>query len=400
MSAFLIDPCDLLVVRDGRPKADASVGQSLAFPFPQTVAGGVRTRVGSLPGQGFVASGQLDALKQVAIRGPLLASTGDGALYFPTPRDALLVRPAHGHGPQGSATNTDARLKRLVPLEDDQASLGDFEPGLLPVGLTRTAYEPAKPISAGAWWSWPLMEAWLRGDADLTVRPDWVQGRLQPLLTEGRLHVRLNAHGTAEDGALFETRGLRLRRPAGEAHQPFHVADYALWVAVDDATLPPGMALRDEVAPFGGERKIMRWSKAAGHGGPAIPPWLRAHVTSANHCDVRVVLATPAHFRAGARPGDDGPMLKTEADLTVQLRAMAVGRPEGYSGWDFAAPKGGRPKGSERLVPAGSVFWLRLTGSAAARAAWLERVWMQNVSDDLPHRRDGLGLALIGKGGV
>jgi CRISPR-associated protein Cmr3 len=398
MSTFFIDPCDLLVVRDGRPKADASMGQSLAFPFPQTVAGGVRTRVGSTPERGFVAGDQLDALKQVAIRGPVLASPEDGALYFPAPRDALLVRPPPSPGAADGAADT--RLRRLVPLEADREALGDFEPGLLPVGLSRAEHEAAKPISPGAWWSWPLMEAWLRGDPDLQTTPAWTHGRRPPLLTEGRLHVRLDPQGTAVDGALFETRGLRLRLPAGKDHTSLDTAAFALWVEVDDATLPKGMALRDEVAPLGGERKLMHWSKAASATLPAIPAWLHSHVTCGELCDVRVVLATPAHFTAGARPDAAGTLLRSDAELTVQLRAMAVGRPEGYSGWDFAFPKGGRPKASERLVSAGSVFWLRLQGSAAAREAWLKRVWMQNVSDDPAHRRDGLGLALIGKGSV
>jgi CRISPR-associated protein Cmr3 len=389
MSLFHIDPCDLLVVRDGRPKADASVGQSLTFPYPPTVAGGVRTRVGSLPGRGFVAGAQLDALKRVAIRGPLLSAlSGEGGVMFPAPRDALLVKDAEGV----------ESLKRLTPLDDMGDAVGDFIDGLKPVGLRREQHAAAKPVSAGAWWSWRLTEAWLRGESLNLAGDDWASGRLGALVTEGRLHVALGAGGTNVDGALFETRGLRLTRSAGAAHQPLSVASYALLVDVDDATLPAGMTLRDEVAPFGGERKLMRWSKATGVTLPPAPEWLKRHVTDGAGCDVRVVLATPGHFAAGARPAPEGALLRGGDGLTVTLTAMAVGRPDGFSGWDFAAPKGGRPKPSERVVSAGSVFWLRLMGSAAEREKWLARVWMQNVSDAAERRCDGLGLALVGKG--
>lgn len=388
MSLFTIEPCDLLVVRDGRPKAEASVGQSLGFPFPPTVAGGVRTRVGSAPGRGFIAGDRLEELKRVAIRGPLLVEVGGGVL-FAAPRDALLVRDASGA----------ERLKRLVRLDDVGDALGDFAEGLKPVGLRKEDHAPAKPVSSGTWWSWPLMEAWLQGE-DVSRHAAWASGRRGELVGEGRLHVRLDAAGTAADGALFETRGLRLTRLAGEAHQGLNVASYALLVDVDDATLPAGLGLRDELAPFGGERKLMRWSRAAGLSLPGVPEWLHRHVTAGSGCDVRVVLATPGHFAEGARPAADGALLGGGDGLTVELTAMAVGRPDGFSGWDFAAAKGGRPKPSERVVPAGSVYWLRLEGPAKAREAWLGRVWMRNVSDAPERRADGLGLALVGKGAV
>jgi CRISPR-associated protein Cmr3 len=64
-----------------------------------------------------------------------------------------------------------------------------------------------------------------------------------------------------------------------------------------------------------------------------------------------------------------------------------------------------RPKPTRRLAPAGSVFFVQLPGTDraddAAIEAWIDAIWMQNISDDHPgdperDRRDGFGLAVLG----
>jgi CRISPR-associated protein Cmr3 len=107
------------------------------------------------------------------------------------------------------------------------------------------------------------------------------------------------------------------------------------------------------------------------------------------------MLLTPAHWREGSMPqmtGSENP-LGERPGLRVTLDAALVGRPETISGWDFHARA---PKATRRLVPAGSVLWLTLEGDPEKRCEWLERVWMQNVSDDETSRRDGFGLAVVG----
>ena len=96
-----IEPRDSLIVRDGRPNEGRSHSSTLSFPFPGTVAGMVRTRLGSEPGQGFVLDADGDALarlREVAIRGPLLVRGGDASPasadadpFGPVPADALPV---------------------------------------------------------------------------------------------------------------------------------------------------------------------------------------------------------------------------------------------------------------------------------------------------------------------
>ncbi len=57
---------------------------------------------------------------------------------------------------------------------------------------------------------------------------------------------------------------------------------------------------------------------------------------------------------------------------------------------------GGERKATRRLVPAGSVYYLDLKGSAEDIKAWIKETWMQCVSDREEERHDGFGLAVLG----
>ena len=56
----------------------------------------------------------------------------------------------------------------------------------------------------------------------------------------------------------------------------------------------------------------------------------------------------------------------------------------------------GRPKPTRRLAPAGSVYFLELTGADDAIGRFVDAVWLQAISDDEQDQRDGFGLALLG----
>lgn len=212
-----------------------------------------------------------------------------------------------------------------------------------------------------------------------------------PLPREARTHVAIGPEGTARDGMLFETTGLRFERAeGGVGGEPL-----ALHVAV---SVPDGLgrALRDELAPAGGKRRLVRFRKDERAALPSCPEAVAKHVRGEEGEEtvrVRVVLMTPGCFEAGALPSDGSPMLAAHEGLTARLVAAAVGRPVTVSGWDFVE---GGAKPSRRLAAAGSVYWVELKGSPESRSRWLERVWMQNVSDLEQDRRDGYGLAVVG----
>ena len=109
-----------------------------------------------------------------------------------------------------------------------------------------------------------------------------------------------------------------------------------------------------------------------------------------------MILATPACFARGFLPD---PAKLSHAGVTVTIQAVANNRYQVVSGWDYAFESNGnrgRPKPTRRLAPAGSVYFLELTGADDAIGRFVDAVWLQAISDDEQDQRDGFGLALLG----
>lgn len=105
-----------------------------------------------------------------------------------------------------------------------------------------------------------------------------------------------------------------------------------------------------------------------------------------------MILTTPGYFSGGWRPSATT-LNAGIAELNVEIVGAVVPRPVVVSGWDFENDKA---KPTRRLVPAGSVYFLKLSGPEAARAEWIKSVWSSPVTDDEQSRRDGFGCALLG----
>ena len=377
MSLWTIEPRDPLVVRDGRPNHGRSESATLSFPHPSTIAGLVRTRLGSDEHGVFDPGQDLASLLRSAIRGPLLTRLSDAGLYVPAPRDAVVF----GSG-----------LRRLAPFDRPAGAVFDDAFHGAPVGLAREhAAGSGKPVKAPAWWPWALFERWL-------TQPDALDGEdADTLLKEGlpklpdetRSHVKLTDTWTAEDEMLFQTRGLRFVTPKREP--------LALAIDLDDATTA-GRTLRAGIGPSGGERRLAHWEPApASLALPTLPAGVRAALAvDTSSARVRVVLLTPAIFTEGWQPGDaPGQLLEARSGITPTLVAACVPRPDTLSGWDFEKQK---PKKTRRVVKAGSVYWLDLAGAPEDRVRWAAEVMMTNVSDKEQDRADGFGLAAVGVG--
>jgi CRISPR-associated protein Cmr3 len=110
---------------------------------------------------------------------------------------------------------------------------------------------------------------------------------------------------------------------------------------------------------------------------------------------VRMVLATPALFEGGWRPGwlDKFEQMNLPAGVGAvrpKLVAAAVGRREPVSGWSLREK---RPKAVRWMVPAGSVYFFEVEEGDPSR---LLESWLRPVSDHQQDRKDGFGLALWG----
>lgn len=379
---WLIEPTDPLIARDGRP-FDATPGsraRSLPFPYPSTIAGAVRTRVGQNP-DGYFDPALADAVTAVSIRGPLLAEvTDDGAVhcYAPAPGDALPFDKSDGR----------LTVRRLTPLRDPAGGLTDLKEdlkqNLCVVGLVDPILDKPAPHPP-AFWRWERFAAWLVNPADATLAADEL-GIPGPA-HDRRSHVGIDpATLTGRDGALFATNGLTFwHNDADDDPALSGARRLALAVAVAG---PEGVAPAPGFGPMGGERRLMYWRQAEGINLPEPPDDLREQVITSGHC--RVILLTPACFAAGWRPER---LLIARAGVTPQLMAAVVGKPRTVSGWDLATRKA---RASRRLAPAGSVYYLKLSDDPEANGRWFDAVWMQCVSDTADDNAAGFGLAAVG----
>jgi len=396
MAIWIIEPRDPLIVRDGRPfSADPGAwATSLPFPFPSTTAGGVRTRAG-LDDNGLFKypkgnEKELDELKRLAVRGPLLVllptneyDSKPGEWLVPAPCDALLLDIETTE--EGKFTDLINQLTPLKLPEDAKTDLDQKELWFVGQGC----YDKRKPYKkAPRYWCWENFQTWLQDPSFLceTIKHVCELGIDGPV-SEQRLHVSIDADKeTARDGMLFGTSGLEFTSPGKDERRLQDAKRLALAVAVDDHSKFISQA---GLASFGGERRIVSWRKSKMEL-PLCPEGLKKAIVEDEAC--RVILLTPACFKQGYLPTWLCINAKQHG-VMIDLKAIAVQRPQVVSGWDLALRK---PKPSRRLAPAGTVLFLKLKGSNDAVRDWIECTWMQCISDDLQDRTDGFGLAVLG----
>lgn len=360
--------CDPLLFRDGRPFADelgALTAQSLALPLPGTLAGLLRSRLGDSPGWTWDEAAAERACR-MEIAGPILLQ--NGRPVFPAPRDAVVYE-----------KDKAAALMPLRPGDVGGCDLPDG--GLAPLTIT----QDVKPLSGYSYWPLEAMDQWLASPTgrDFDSLPPNIIG----LPHESRTHVAMNSKtGAGEEGKLFNAEFVAFEEHGWKDRVKETDDEWALLARVTtDETAPLSGA-----SPFGGERRLAHLADEDGAAWPACPAAVKAALTGKTH--LRLVLATPALFSGGWKPGWlNGKALPALGGARLTLKAAAVGRREPVSGWDFQKR---RPKPVRWMAPAGSVFFFELAG--ADPAALAETCWLEPVSDDEQDRRDGYGLALWG----
>ncbi len=381
MSVWIIEPHAPLIVRDGRSfgATPGARAESLKFPFPSTTTGAVRTRDGT-DADGYFEPGMANCVKEIGVRGPFLvelaSETGDISDWLiPAPSDALLLDTE-------PSTPGKAVLKQLVPLKLPPDVMTNFPADSaadhLLVGLPRP--DRRKPSSsAPRYWKWKQFEKWQSASGEAEV--DLLEiGHNGPVAETPRVHVAIQSSTkTAEEHALFQTRGLEFTREHDVNRTRLRLA---LAVETDATNLRPGLAT------LGGERRLVNWRRSQ-CALPSCPDDLRNMIVKHRCC--RLVLITPAYFQRGWNPSW---LINGQKGVKPELRAIAIGKPQVVSGWDLESRM---PKPTRRLAPAGTVMFFNLGGSeAAAIGNWVEAMWMSCVSDEEQDRRDGFGLAVLG----
>ncbi len=159
MTIWIIEPRDPLIVRDGRPFGPdpGARATTLLFPFPSTVAGGLRGVAGRAEGQQFRIELSEIVREHVHVCGPLLVEVNDDGIvewYAPAPADATIHELTSSNEDQGA-------LLRLVPLALSAGVCTNLPNNLLPVGQPGTPDKRKPHPRAPQFWRWDAFEQWL-----------------------------------------------------------------------------------------------------------------------------------------------------------------------------------------------------------------------------------------------
>ena len=377
-------PRDGMFFKDGRGwfTSESNHGRSLAWPFPTTVLGALRTAYGRAREQQTgtpIARADWPRVTADVILGPVLAlrrpfgaGFAAGHRMWPVPADALYLE---------GRTEVERLDPRRPPLPPEVQTLGRDDDPAREALWRPTLDDAAKPLVPPAFWPDADFAAWLAGHG-IAVRPE-AERRSHALPRRTLGHVGIDGRtGTARDGALFAEECLETLTGGASDRQ-----EWALGLAAALPSVPAGLLSR----PFtlGGQGRLARPEPLDAALFEPPPEVLAAF--RAGPRGIRVVVVSPAGQPAGWLPrglgrvpvaGGPEPAEEYRGALPgvsgeVVLRAAFVPRAVHVSGWDMAARGGrGAPKATRRLVPAGAVYFFEKTSGAAfdeseGRALWL-----------------------------
>lgn len=389
-----LTPHDPLIARDGRPfgAGQGNRMRGLPWPLPSVVAGSFRTALVKAGTSLDFSSDMPQRLMKIAVAGVFPVHKGE--LYLPAPNDCVWDE------------KTD-KVHRVQPIQLGPDEGVDFPvDGLWPVRLTeKQATEDFKAKSIPAWWPREMFVKWLTSK-EIEYNPGWFSDKfLNAPIQSMRDHVAIEAdRGAAEEGKIFASSNLNV------THLPrFGVNlddDKTFENRFAEVTLSARIAIPDSEKalkldqpfdiwhPLGGERRLVHWKKADPKFWECPKEICHALKTTTK---VRMVLATPAIFKDGWKPGWLTNGLEGERyGVKLKLVGASNGRWKAVSGWSLAVtkdqPRG--PKPIRRMVPAGSVYFFEVLEGDPSRLA--DSMWLQSVSDAEQDQRDGFGLAIWG----
>lgn len=361
-----------LLWRDGRPfvatEGSETAARSLPLPLPSTLAGFVRTQVGKGQGLSFDDPQALQNLHGLQVCAPLLVRGGQFVL--PAPRDAVVYK-----------KDGALEVMRLKPVEADEGSGCNNPQGVRPLLVS----EDIKPETGYNLWTAGDLTRWLLGQE---VKPEKISG----LPNDTRVHVGIDpASGKASEGVLYSV--------TYKALESLEEGQYHSWSIRARVRLPEGQE-PEPLGYLGGESRPVRVTaypnaKLSEYWFDCPAEIKGAYARLGRGAMVRMVLATPALFEGGWRPGwlDKFGQMNLPAGVgavRLKLVAAAVGRREPVSGWSLRERK---PRPVRWMVPAGSVYFFEVEEGDPSR---LLESWLRPVSDHEQDRKDGFGLALWG----
>jgi hypothetical protein len=422
MTAFLLRPLSPLIFRRGVEFGDdagADGSEVHAMPLPATVAGAVRAAWAD--GADWCFGGPEDhaALREcITVSGPLLVRTavdgdpGISGVMVPMPADAVALQREASDG------SRDIQYRAMRPWRSDTGSGTDLPHGLCPVdgfGLERYGDMVDAPPQL---WALDNVIRWLlnpepseRGDQGAPMPP--LQMRPHVALDEDKVGINERFYSSTEIdfGAMSHGYG----NPFGWVSWRY---DLLVDVAVEGRCASTGNveALQGRARTLGAEGRACHITSAPSElwaaGSASFEPDTKI---LEKHRMLRVMLVTPALLRGGWIPdwlsadASDGRLRGCLPYVNVRVELVAV-RSETWVPWagrDSSAKNdrktrssGGGSRPIARLVPAGSVYWLRLLDQQLPEAGALARCFLKPIESGGQAARDGHGLMLVGIGSM
>lgn len=356
---LFLKPNDTFFFRDGRPftRGEQSEGYSMETPLPSTVMGALRTAYIAFCGDmAAFAAAEMESVigtkksltgASIHIKGVFVGGN-DGTLYYPTPRDLVSKKKCK-----------DTTLFPLVESQDDTfASNSELSTHLTWDNAAMQVEHPGQSISSN------ILRKYLLGDKESLKLEDADFIRDEPKVGITRNKKTL----AAAESMLYRINMKRFR-------------DSSLGFVVDVEGID--QFPKKGLIKLGGEGKGFTYKETCHE------PKLLSDDDLQTLCEkvdtagkFKLYFATHAIFDKGWNPEALHP--------DIELITAAVGNYVTVGGWDVAQ---GRPKGTCRAVPAGSVYYFRLINGASIEAI-LDALHYKNIGDQ--RTQEGFGLAYVG----
>jgi len=394
MIQMVINNAEPLIFRDGRPFGDFGTvdGGVLRWPLPSTIAGMVRTKVGTNRATDFFwnkdiakKKENIEAIKKVGLKWTLPVwkpAGGQWCFLFPRPADALFFEDTDQQDiytlNSFSYTKTEQDCGHDLPWKN----------WLLPISTKRE--KPA--TDTPELWHQEIFLKWLLLEP---MGPEFNKDQLGLALPEleVRMHTAIDSQsGTVKSGQLFSSSGIRLEISKNTQDDTSHSVEGVFGIGVGitghlDSDNPFGPCL------LGGERRTV-------FADPLETQFPLCPAAFDDQKFLRLVLITPGEFGGWApdwlKPSaqeDQTPWVTVpETDIEVRLVSAHLSRWQAVSGWDYE--KRG-PKATSKLTPAGTVYLLELANPSRSQEL-AEHLWGRSINQELQDL-NGYGVVCIGK---
>jgi CRISPR-associated protein Cmr3 len=344
---YQIESDDLLILRDGRPFGDVGTfgGHSVLWPYPQTLAGMVRTSMGHAKSDDYFAASHPqrdDNLQQILKIGmqqilPMQRKAthkGNWLALFPVPGDIILTQ---------KENNPKLTINQMSFSVLDKHQGTDINNSDWLYAQIDTHGKPAR--EQPFFCHWDFYQQYLKNGYFNVMEKSFDEIGVSAPINDTRVHNALSSETLiTEEGKLFCNNGFYLKNQEGDLAIHFSLTG-------TDDTLP-------SQAYLGGERKQVMLNPSD-TSFPRCPDWF------ANKSWLKLLLTTQGDFGAWCpdwlMPDLDAKDIAwvsiPNTDFNVRLRSACIKGWDAISGWDVAKHE---PKAFRKLVKTGSIYLLEI----------------------------------------